>query len=74
MKALQQWWCWMGQCVICAQQESQQWWQKGEMKVTPFSFLDAPIAAVREDERHGASLSYFGMIDDSQLSPKNTTI
>lgn len=46
------------------------------MKVTPFSFLDAPVAAARDDERGGASVSplpYLEMIDDSQGPPKNTT-
>ena len=46
-----------GQCVICAQCESRCWWQKGEMKGTPFSFLDAPRASGRDDDRADSPLS-----------------
>lgn len=72
MKAPQWCWYWMGQCAARAQCESQHWWQEGEMKVTPFSFLDNPIAAARDDERGGASVSPLPLSQDDWWEPTPT--
>lgn len=43
--------------------------KKGEMKMPPFTFLDAPNAAAKDDERGGASVSPFPLAPDDEWQP-----
>lgn len=46
--------------------------KKGEMKMPPFTFLDAPNAAARDDERGGASVSPFTLAPDDEWQPTSS--